>query len=217
MTASSPARIPELPDPRRLTLPGGVSIEHLDLASVVQPALTPLMPAFDILNAVLGVFDVLKAIPDPFAIAEAIVKLAEKIAKLAGLIPQLSLPLTVVELVDLVIGVLGDARDVLVQLQERKTAVTAAQERAAELGDAALAEIAECAAANIEQEAANLGKRLGALGSLVGIFNLFLGMIGGPEVPDLSSIGGKPLDEVIEPLDALVTTLETVRSAIPLP
>ena len=80
-----------------------------------------------------------------------------------------------------------------------------------------LAEIAECAMANIEQEAANLGKRLGALGSLIGILNLFLGMIGGPEVPDLSSLGGKPLDEVIEPLDALVETLESVRSAIPIP
>ena len=209
--------IPELPDPQRLTLPGGVSIEHLDLASVVQPALTPLMPAFDIINAVLAIFDVLKAIPDPFAIAEAIANLAEKIAKLMGLIPQLSLPLTVVGLVDLVIGVLTEARDVLVQLQEQVAAVTAAEERAEELGDDALAEIAACAMANIEQEAANVGKRLGALGSLIGILNLFMGMIGGPEVPDLSSLGGKPLDEVVEPLDVLVETLESVRSAIPIP
>ena len=209
--------IPELPDPQRLTLPGGVSIEHLDLASVVQPALTPLMPAFDIINAVLSVFDVLKAIPDPFAIAEAIANLAEKIAKLMGLIPQLSLPMTVVGLVDLVIGVLTEARDVLVQLQEQVATVTAAEERAKELDDDVLAEIAACAMANIEQEAANLGKRLGALGSLIGILNLFLGMIGGPEVPDLSSLGGKPLDEVLEPLDALVETLESVRSAIPIP
>ncbi len=217
-------RIPPTPDPQRLTLPGGVSIEHLELVEVIQPALTPLMPLFDILETVLALFDAVKAVPetigpppDPTALAEALQKVAEKIVGLLRLVPQLSLPFTIVGLVDLILHTLSEARDILVALQARAEALGAADERARELGDAQLLEIVECARANIEQEAANLGKRLGALGTLIGILNLFTSMIGAPEVPDLSSLSGESLDAVVEPLDALVDVLTAVRSAVPLP
>lgn len=217
-------RIPPTPDPQRLTLPGGVSIEHLELVEVIQPALTPLMPLFDILETVLALFDAVKAVPDtigpppdPTALAEALQKVAEKVVGLLRLVPQLSLPFTIVGLVDLILHALSEARDVLVALQARAEALGAAEERAHELGDPQLLEIVECARANIEQEAANLGKRLGALGTLVGILNLFTSMIGAPEVPDLSSLSGESLDAVVEPLDALVDVLTAVRSAVPLP
>ena len=217
-------RIPPTPDPQRLTLPGGVSIEHLELIEVIQPALTPLMPFFDILETVLALFDAVKAVPDtigpppdPTALAEALQKVAEKVVGLLRLVPQLSLPFTIVGLVDLILHALRETRDVLVDLQARSAALTAAEERARELGDAQLVEIVECARANIEQEAANLGKRLGALGTLVGILNLFTSMVGAPAVPDLSSLSGAALDAVVEPLDALVEVLTTVRAAVPLP
>ena len=90
-------RIPPTPDPQRLTLPGGVSIEHLELVEVIQPALTPLMPFFDILETVLALFDAVKAVPDtigpppdPTALAEALQKVAEKVVSLLRLVPQLS-------------------------------------------------------------------------------------------------------------------------------
>lgn len=44
--------------------------------------------------------------------------------------------------------------------------------------------------------------------------NIFLGTVGDPEVPDLSNLSGKPLDEALAPLDALVTSLEQVRAAV---
>ena len=127
------------------------------------------------------------------------------------------MPFTIVGLVDLILHTLSEARDVLVALQARAEALGVAEERARELGDAQLLEIVECARANIEQEAANLEKRLGALGTLVGILNLFTSMVGAPEVPDLSSLSGESLDAVVEPLDALVDVLTAVRSAVPLP
>ena len=217
-------RIPPTPDPQRLTLPGGVSIEHLELVDVIQPALTPLMPFFDILETVLALFDAVKAVPDtigpppdPTALAEALQKVAEKVVGLLRLVPQLSLLFTIVGLVDLILHPLSEARDVLVALQARAEALGVAEGRARERGDAQLLGIVECARANIEQEAANLGKRLGALGTLVGILNLFTSMIGAPEVPDLSSLAGESLDAVVEPLDALVDVLTAVRSAVPLP
>ena len=69
----------------------------------------------------------------------------------------------------------------------------------------------------MEQEAANVGKMLASLGRLIGLINLFSGMIGGPEIPDLSELSGVPLEEVIDPLDALVDTLKTARDAVPVP
>ena len=36
--------IPELPDPFSITLPGGVTMESINLMVQIQPALTPLVP-----------------------------------------------------------------------------------------------------------------------------------------------------------------------------
>jgi hypothetical protein len=47
--------------------------------------------------------------------------------------------------------------------------------------------------------------------------NIFLGLIGAPEVPDLSNLAGRPLDDVIAPIDAIIEMLQTVRSAVPVP
>lgn len=98
--------IPEIPDPFGLTLPGGVQIEHINLMEVIQPALTPLVPLFDIIDTIVAVFNCIKAIPDtlgpppdPTVLAACLPDLAEKVAKLLKLIPQLSLPLLIVGLI----------------------------------------------------------------------------------------------------------------------
>jgi hypothetical protein len=43
------------------------------------------------------------------------------------------------------------------------------------------------------------------------------GMVGAPEVPDISNLAGRPLDEVVPPIDAIVKALQDVRGAIPVP
>jgi hypothetical protein len=216
--------LPEIPDPFTLTLPGGAEIQHINLMEVIQPALTPLVPLFNIVDTVVALFNCIKAIPDtlgpppdPTALAECIPELAEKVSKLLKLIPQLSVPLMLVGLIDLVINTLSQARDVLVHLQRQMTKIAEVIDRATDLDDAGLMAIVQCAQANVAQEAANVGKMLASLGKLIGLINLFMGMIGGPEIPDLSDLSGKPLDQVIEPLDAIVEVLENARSAIPVP
>lgn len=216
--------IPPTPDPQRLTLPGGVSIEHLDLLQVVQPALTPLMPFFDILETVLALFDAVKAVPeaigpppDPTALARALQRVAEKVAGLLRLVPQLSVPLTIVGLIDLLLREFGNARDLLVHLQARLEVVERMRERAHQLADGELARLASCVRGNIEQEAANVGRRLGALGGLVALLNLLASMVGAPAVPDLRTLSGQALDTIVGPLDQLVQTLRGVRMAVPLP
>lgn len=216
--------IPEIPDPLAITLPGGVTIQQINLMEAIQPALTPLMPIFDIIDTVVAVFNCVKAIPDslgpppdPTALAACIPELAEKVAKLLRLIPQLSLPYTIIGIIDLVIDTLRQARSQLLHLQQQMVQILGAIDRATELEDAGLMAITSCAQANVGQEAANVGKSLAALGKLIGLLNLFLGMVGGPEVPDLKGLAGRPLDEAIAPIDAIVETLQAVRSAVPVP
>lgn len=216
--------IPESPDPLQLTLPGGVTIEHINLLEMVQPALTPLVPVFDIIDTVISVFKCVKAIPDalgpppdPTVIAACLPDLSQKVAKLLKLIPQLSLPLTIVGTIDLVIDTLKKARGELMHLQQQVQQILIVEGRAADLEDAGLMAIAQCAQANVAQVAANTGKSLAALGKLIGLINLFMGMVGGPEVPDLSNLAGQPLDDVIPLIDTIIEALQTARSAVPVP
>ena len=217
-------RLPAAPDPLSMTLPGGVTMQQQDLLEVIQAALTPLMPVFNSIGAVLSVFNTVKAIPeslgpppDPTKLVSAIIEMTKKVSKLLRLVPQLSLPYTIIGVVDLVLDALSKVRTQLVFLQLQARQLSLATQRAAELNDAALAAVAECARANIEQEAANLGKSLGALNTLMGILNLFMSMVGGPKAPDPSSLSGKSLDDVVKPLDDLVKTLQQIRTAIPVP
>ena len=224
MSLPTLVRIPAAPEPLSMTLPGGVTMQQQDLLKVIQPALAPLMPVFNLLDAIIAVVNTVKAIPeslgpppDPTKLVTALAEMAKKVAKLLRLVPQLSLPYTILGVVDLVLDTLSTLRNQLVflQLQARKLSVMT--QRAAELNDAGLAAIAACTRANLEQEAANLAKGMGAVGTLLGILNLFMGMVGGPTAPDLSSMSGKSLDEMVKPLDELVKTLENIRRAIPLP
>ncbi|WP_394840667.1 hypothetical protein LZC95_26585 [Pendulispora brunnea] len=85
--------IPELPDALSITLPGGVTMQQVDLMQAIQPALTPLAPLFDIVDAVVAVFNCVKAVPDalgppldPTVLAACIPELAGKVGKLLKLI-----------------------------------------------------------------------------------------------------------------------------------
>ena len=216
--------IPEIPDPFQITLPGGVTLERINLMEVIQPALAPLMPLFDIVDTIVAVFNCVKAIPDalgpppdPTVLAACIPELGKKIAKLIRLLPQLSLPILCKQLLALIIDTFRQARDQLVHLQQQIVQILNAIDRATELEDAGLMAITSCAQANVAQEAVNVGKALASLGKLIGLLNLFLGLVGLDPVPDLSDLAGRPLDDVIEPIDALITTLEKAKQAIPVP
>ncbi len=216
--------IDELPDPPVLDLPGGVSIQQFNLMQAIQPALTPLVPIFDIVDTVVAVFNCIKAIPDtlgpppdPTAIAVCIPELAQKVAKLVRLIPQVTLPYTLRGILRLIIDTLRQARSQIMHLQQQMQQILGAVDRATNLGDAGLMAITSCAQANVAQEAANVGKSLASLGKLIGLANLFLGMIGAEGIPDLSNLAGRPLDDVIPPIDAIITKLQAAYDAIPLP
>jgi len=214
--------IPEIPDPFALTLPGGIEIEDVNLMKIIQPALTPLVPFFDLIDTIVALFNCIKAIPDAFGpppdptvFATCLPDLAKKLNKLLNMLPQVALPRLIVRLLTLVIESLRAVRSQLMHLQAQMLQILGTIDRAKQLEDAGLMAIAQCAQANVAQEAANVGKSLAAIGKLLGLINLFMGLIGGPEVPDLSNLAGRPLDDTIPPLDELLKALETVRELVP--
>jgi len=213
----------ELPTlkPLSITLPGGIFMADVDLMAMIQPALAPLVPVFNILDTVMAVVNAFKTVPEvvlnPKALLDALAELLEKFGKLLGLIPQLSLPLTLVGLLDLLIDALAKAKLELGHLDLQLKGVAEVRLKAELLGDLKLMAIAECAEANIAIEVENVATRLGALAGLIGIINLFMGLVGGKAIPDFSNLAGKPLGEAVELIDGLVKVLEAARKAIPIP
>ncbi len=191
---------------------------------MIQPALTPLVPLFNIVDAIVAILNCVQAIPaclgpppDPSAIAACLPDLKKAVEKLLKMLPQLSVPIMVKRLIELLIKTLVEVRSKILHLQQQMVQILGAIDRAKNLKDAGLMAIAQCAQANVAQELANVGKSLASLGKLMGLINLFMGMIGGPKVPDFASLAGRPLDQILPPLDALISELRTIENAVPVP
>jgi hypothetical protein len=214
--------IPEIPDPFAIPLPGGIEIEDVNLMKMLQPALTPLVPLFDIIDTIVAIFNCIKAIPDmlgpppdPTVLTACLPDLAKKLNKLLNMLPQVALPRLVKRCLKLAVETLRTVRSQLMHLQAQMLQILGTIDRAKKLKDAGLMAIAQCAQANVATEAANVGKSLAALGKLLGLINLFMGLIGGPKVPDLSKLAGRPLDDTLPPLNELIKVLSAAEAAIP--
>ena len=214
--------IPALPDPLSVPFPGGIELEGVSLEAILQPALAPLVPVFTVVDALVAVVQCVQAIPDalgpppdPGKLAACVGELAKKLARLLQLLPVTSIPLMVVRLLDVILAALSELRRKLArQVGELEVAARVAA-RAQTLNDPQLAAIAVCLETNVAIEAANVGKSFASLGRLLGLLELFLGLIGGPAVPNLGDLAGRPLREVLAPLDALVDTLRALRRSLP--
>ena len=222
--AAACEHLPPSAEPQKLSLPGGATLLDPDVLRVGQPALAPLTPFFQVLDAILGVVKVLQAIPgafsappDPTGIVSALADLAPKIEKLAGLAPQLSVPSTVVSVLDISINVLQQASTRLDSIDALAQKATSAKSRARTLGDAQLAQLAACAQEDVQTATANLVSELAPLGGVLGLLGPLVSLIGGPTLPTLDSLKGVPLSGLRSAIADLVSTLTSIRQAIPLP
>lgn len=214
--------IPPVPDPFSLPLPGGVELEDVNVMRVLQPALTPLMPMFEIVDTIVAIYNCVKAIPDalgpppdPTVLAACLPELGQKLAKLLSLAPQVALPRLIERCLALAIEALRTARSQLRHLQGQLHQIELVQQRAQRLGDAGLMAVAQCARANVAQEAANVAKTMASLERLLVLVNLFLGLVGGREVPLPSKLSGAPLDEAVPQIEAIIRALEAAHGAVP--
>lgn len=191
-----------------------------NLITQANAVLAPLSPIFTLIDAMLAVKDFAEAVPglltDPGALVEAIDKLVTNIGKLAGLVPQLSVPFLVVDIIDVVIEILAGIRVTLEALIDQNVKIAAAGLAAAEPGNEALGPIVTCAQDLNAQIQADLAAGSAPLNQFIGVLNLFLSLIGAPEIPSLDDLGDSP-EEGLVVITEFETILRTARDAIPLP
>ena len=230
--------LPDIPTPEEIVLPGGITLASLhneinqipslcqpslNLSTQIQPALAPLKPFFDVLETAIQIFKCVKAIPkavatlNPKPLLECIPQLAQKVDQLLRLIPQLSIPYTIVSVIDAIISLLNCTINFIEGLITQTERLAERIAKAAEIDDEKLDAILECANTDIEAMRANSLAALDGFGSLIGILNVLMSLLGLPEI-DLSAIDvDVPLDEMIEPLRQIIRILEEIRRLIPLP
>lgn len=218
----------------QIRLPGGAALSVMvpdinpsdlaitkNLLAQGNAALAPLLPVFNIIDALLAVKDFAEAVPglltDPSALVSAIESLIEKIAKLAQLVPQLSVPFLVVDMIDVAITALNGfvtQLEIVVQ-QELRIAAAVVKANTAPV-NAALLEVTVCADSINAATKQGISEGLGPLNTLFGLLSIFLGLIGQPPIPDVAELGDDTA-EAIASLRAVVDLLQGIRDAIPLP
>lgn len=217
----------------KVTLPGGAVIpvmvpevfpSELQIAKALigqaSGAMAPLVPVFNLIDAMLSVKDFAEAVPgvitDPGALVSAIEKLIEKITKLAGLIPQLSVPLMLLDLIDVTITALGGVVTQLEAVAVQTAKIATSEALAAEPGNESLLEVVDCAKGLLAKMNAGISEGLGPINSFFAMINIFLGLLSLGQIPDLSAL---PEDtaEAIEALGAVVKLLQDLRATIPIP
>lgn len=216
-------RLPPL-DVCALLLPGGATLEGVDVLAQAQSALAPLVPMFRVLevlvavkNCIEGTLDLAQVPPDPTKLLDCLPALTEKLAQILAMLPQFSIPAMVVTLIDCITGELIRLRNYIAGILAQVQRALAVIQRASELGDANLSLIGVCAS---DRAAAQLDDRLKALivlGRLLGFIRLFLSLIPGgldEKVPDLSTILDSPIDDVLGPIDAGIEALTILRDLV---
>lgn len=222
--------------PLTLSLPGGLSIagvptavgadsltQALALVGAAGPAMAPLGPVFSIIDAVLAVKDFAQAVPElivnPGAVVEAVVKLVQKIGKLASLIPQLSVPLLILGVVDALIALLGGLALRLSEIADQEERIAAAVAAASSLPDPARGALEAIATSSTEQVAvarADIATALVGADPLLGIVNAFVGLIGLPGLSLSIDVTSGSTSDAIDALNAAIGVLQQFRRTIPL-
>lgn len=234
-----------LPDPSTIDdicLPGGLCLSYIrdgigkipgaadlpmDFFSQIGPALAPMKPLFDILDTVLAIYRCVKAIPDaitsldPSELLNCIPALAKLVDALLKLIPQMSIPKMIKsalrQLSMLLRGVATDFGSLQTQLNRIATLI----DRAATLNDVKLNGYLVCAQQNVTQTALSTSEALKGIGRIILLINIFMGMIGGQEIPCFGTLiednlsGG--FETLIEILTSLADILDQMADAIPDP
>ena len=195
----------------------------------INAALAPLQPIFNIIDAVVAVFECVKAIPkaiiqlNPVPLIECIPNLADAIAKLIALIPVLSLPIFLVDLLDVIIFMLRELRNQFQRILNRIAAIAAANLRAQAPGNVALSLAMDCINNNFDADLVNLNEQVAPLNRLLGIVDLLLELSGLKALLKQLGVDATPclgtldLSTLLEPIDALIKLLTILRNLIPIP
>lgn len=213
-------------------MPGGgmlcvqVDVRTGDIAKISEAALAqlnaalmPFQPIFNIIDTVKMVVDCLTAIPkaitsfDPTELLNCIPGLVQQLNKLLAMIPQLSIPIMVSDIIDLLISILLGIRQDIGAMLRQLERIAAAATRAAAVGNVQLQVAVTCATENIDVQMANLNESLAPLNRLLGLINAFLKLLGLPCLPTLSDLEAS--DAALDAIDLIIEALQRIRTLFP--
>ena len=188
----------------------------------VNSALAPLIPIFDIIDCVVALTNCIKAVqkaiasvpPKPEKLAQCIPELADRLAKLLKLVPQLSIPALVGSFLDALILFLQGVRAQLIQVAKKQLFILQGQEVARNLGSVALVHVLECSQRDVDDYLLNLNSDSEAIGRLVEIINNLLQLAGLDPIPSSGDLMGNA-DEVGAGIDVTIKALKAIRQGFP--
>jgi len=234
--------LPPIPSLDDICFPGDFCLSHiwdginkiphaadipLQFFGQIGPAMSALKPLFDVIDFALAIFKCFEAVGDaimkldPTKIFECMPALVQVINKLLALIPQLSVPRMVrqllIALAQLLEGIGSDLR----YLQSQINRILSAIDRAADLGDVTLNNFLICAQATVRDSTLSTAEALKGIGRLILLINIFMGLFGGPEIPCFGTLMEDYLDEgfdaIIELLSMMAALLREIANMIPDP
>lgn len=183
--------IPEMPRDLCLTFPGGFDVCALsgaipiggfeavqNILTSASTAMAPLGPIFKIIEAInsimkcfTAVLDALGPPPDPTKLKAVVKDLEEKVIALAKLSPVLSIPLLVLQLIDVLIAFTDSLASELTSIARYVKAIQDAQFAAAQAPS--LAAIIKCARSNYETQMSNVERAFASVNPIINVINVF--------------------------------------------
>jgi len=233
--------LPEVPSAEDICLPGGICLSYvwdsigklpsyadvsMDFFSQIGPALTPLKPFFDLLDTVLSIFKCVTAIPksiltlNPGELLNCFPALAKAVDQVLKLIPQLSIPKMIKAVLKNMALMLRSIADEFDYLGREFQRIARAIDRAADLNDPNMNAYLVCAQNDAEGAALSTAQALQGIGRIILLINVFIGLLGGEEIPCFGSLVTDNIDQLDVVTDLLYTLadlLETMANAIPDP
>lgn len=233
--------LPDIPSAEDICLPGGICLSYvwdaigkipsaadvnMDFFSQLGPALTPLVPVFNILDTVLAIFKCVKAVPDsiikldPFELIECIPALVKLIDQLLKLIPQLSIPKMIKAALKNMARLLRAVAADFLYIQSQQQRIADMIDRAADLNDVHMNGFLVCAQQDLQGSVASTAEALKGIGRVILLINIFISLIGAEEIPCFGSLvedNSDNLDAVIDLLTTLAELLDIMSDAIPDP
>ena len=228
------ARVTQVPQGLCITFPGGPSLcvsagvrtgdlpaMTESLFGMINSALMPLQPFFNIIDVFVAIANCIEAIPkslvppSPGPIVECIKGLGEALAKLLAMLPALSVPRLVkgilLALAAAMLGVKQELQSMLVQQARIVDAAT----RAAEPGNLQLQTVVDCATGNFDLQMQNLNASMAPLNRMIGLINVLLKLVpNSPVVPTIADLGNDAAS-ALNVVDDAANAMYTVANLIP--
>lgn len=225
----------EVPD-GCIPLPGGVVLcaqagfETQDpevilkgLFGQAQAGLAPFSPLFNLLEIAILIFkcltsvvDAIKAVPpDPTKPGKCLEELKQKVDALLKLVPALSVPATARAVLNSIISFLRTMKAKIALFIAKFQRITAARLRAEEIGLDALKTELDCAESQLTLEFESVNKSLGPVNQLIAIVSAFMQIAGLGCIPAIGDFTTDFSQDLLSPIDSVISLLETIRDTIP--